>query len=407
MNIADKSAFRDCTSCSMCAAVCPVDAISIHLDEDGFYRPSISEKCIDCGLCTKVCYKFDEKIRMTDDDGLSRYDLYGASAKDNELLRTTTSGGVADVLAKYLISQGYACIGVIYDAEKNIAKSSVAHEVGETDAFKGSKYIQSYTAEAFKQLVEDFKKNHDTKYAVFGLPCHIYAINRYLTLKGARDRCILIDLFCHGCPSLNVWDKYVKSILNKTDGERVNEAIFRSKIKGWGSGFYVVVVVVVDGVPTPVVGRATNDPFFELFFSNMVLNGSCADCWLRSTLEYTDIRLGDFWGKTYLNNTTGVSAVSIATAKGKEIWDRIKENFQHEQRAFSEFLPYQSWNKTYKVDGDLRRETLDVLNKKDSTIKDAIRVLRSHETSKQRVTRLTKQLLFRFPNVVRFLKRYI
>ena len=39
MNINDQSAIHKCTSCQMCAAVCPQNAIVVKLNEDGFYRP--------------------------------------------------------------------------------------------------------------------------------------------------------------------------------------------------------------------------------------------------------------------------------------------------------------------------------------------------------------------------------
>ena len=53
-NITDE-AIRNCTSCQMCSAVCLVDAISIKLDEEGFYAPKVdNNKCISCGKCKKV-----------------------------------------------------------------------------------------------------------------------------------------------------------------------------------------------------------------------------------------------------------------------------------------------------------------------------------------------------------------
>ena len=404
MNITDKSAIRECTSCSMCSAVCPVDAISIHLDADGFYRPIVNDKCIDCGLCTKVCYKFDDKISMTDDSQLSQYDLYGASVKDSLILKHTTSGGVADVLAKSLISQGYSCIGVIYDTESNTAKTRIAHDIAKTDAFKGSKYIQSYSEQAFKQLVHGLKTNDKSKYAIFGLPCQIYAINRYLTIRGLRDRCILIDLYCHGCPSINVWKKYIEHTLQSSGGRKISSAVFRSKIRGWGAGFYTV--ITIDGITSPIISKPGKDLFFELFFSNTILNASCSDCKLRSTLKYTDIRLGDFWGKTYIDNNTGVSAVSIVSPKGNDVWSTIKENLNSEQRQFSEMLPYQSWHHTYKINEKARRATLNVLSDPDLTIKDAIDTLRGFESPAQRIKRIIKRYLLGHPNVTRFLKKY-
>ena len=47
---------NNCTGCEACANVCPVNAITLRLGEDGFSYPNIySEKCINCGKCELVC----------------------------------------------------------------------------------------------------------------------------------------------------------------------------------------------------------------------------------------------------------------------------------------------------------------------------------------------------------------
>lgn len=156
MNINDTSAIRECTSCQMCAAVCSRDAISIHLNEDGFYRPYIDEdKCVDCGLCTKVCYKFDANVKVTSTEELGKVKVYSAQYKSDSILEKVTSGGVADALAKELVKQGFVCIGVTYNDDRHRAEHVIASTVGETDAFRGSKYIQSYSLDAFKSLVKN------------------------------------------------------------------------------------------------------------------------------------------------------------------------------------------------------------------------------------------------------------
>ena len=120
LNSADE--IRACTSCQMCAAVCPVNAISIHLDSDGFYRPTVDNvKCVGCGFCRKVCYKYDREIKLTDEDFLAKTTLLAASAKDDAVVSDTTSGGIADLLAHKLIEEGYQCIGVVYDATHSSA----------------------------------------------------------------------------------------------------------------------------------------------------------------------------------------------------------------------------------------------------------------------------------------------
>ena len=47
---------KDCCGCSACTAVCPVKALRMVVDEEGFYYPELNEnKCVKCYQCTKVC----------------------------------------------------------------------------------------------------------------------------------------------------------------------------------------------------------------------------------------------------------------------------------------------------------------------------------------------------------------
>lgn len=52
-----------CCGCSACYAACPVSAITMTADEEGFLYPVINdEKCIKCKKCLSVCmFKQDQK----------------------------------------------------------------------------------------------------------------------------------------------------------------------------------------------------------------------------------------------------------------------------------------------------------------------------------------------------------
>lgn len=319
MHINSRSAFRPCTSCQMCAAVCPYRAIRIEMDAEGFYRPVVDEAlCRQCSLCTKVCYKFDPDICKTSANELADKPLYAAWANDDEIVRNTSSGGIADLLARELMATGYKVAGCIYNDGEARAEHKIASTKEELDAFRGSKYIQSYTFDALKDIVSGICSE---KYAVFGTPCQIYALRKWASMKNVQDRFLLVDFYCHGCPSLHVWRKYQDYIKCRTGFKHFDKVVFRSKTKGWGS-FYVV--VVVDGVPV-FKSNPREDGFYELFFSDMALNEGCHACKLCGTLEYTDIRLGDFWGKKFLGNRRGVSAVSLVTESGKSAFNRIQD----------------------------------------------------------------------------------
>lgn len=53
---------ENCCGCSACYAVCPVKAITMTADIEGFLYPAIDEnKCIGCHKCLQVCsFKADQ-----------------------------------------------------------------------------------------------------------------------------------------------------------------------------------------------------------------------------------------------------------------------------------------------------------------------------------------------------------
>jgi len=47
---------EECCGCTACYAVCPVEAIEMKFDSEGFLYPFIdTEKCICCHRCVSVC----------------------------------------------------------------------------------------------------------------------------------------------------------------------------------------------------------------------------------------------------------------------------------------------------------------------------------------------------------------
>lgn len=397
MNVNSDECVRQCTGCQLCAAVCPTSAIEIALDEDCFYKPLVNEsKCVDCSLCTRVCYKFDRDICT--EPCVETSTLYSAAVNDAGLLASTTSGGVADVLARHFISEGYVCVGVGYDCNSNIARGLCAETERDVMQFRGSKYIQSYSLDAFIELARGCR---DKKFAVFGLPCQIYAVDRFLKRKGVRADHVLVDLYCHGCPSMLAWLKYIQKVKEETKAKKVLSVNFRSKVRGWGN-FYVVVVVVVEGVDGPVeyVSPRIGDSFYELFFSDQILNRACSDCLLRSTLKYSDIRLGDFWGHRFVDNSKGVSAISVNSETGIKVFDKIRGELIYAQENYSDFLKYQSFGKIYRPNAEIRGKVLDSLRDSSQSIDDAVKVYHFALPLKVRIIRFAKGIVKMMPSSV-------
>lgn len=54
---------EECCGCTACYAICPIEAITMMPDEEGFLYPIVdSEKCIRCYKCLFVC-AFKEEQR--------------------------------------------------------------------------------------------------------------------------------------------------------------------------------------------------------------------------------------------------------------------------------------------------------------------------------------------------------
>ena len=47
---------EECSGCAACYVICPVNAISMEPDEEGFDYPVLDEqKCLKCHRCVNVC----------------------------------------------------------------------------------------------------------------------------------------------------------------------------------------------------------------------------------------------------------------------------------------------------------------------------------------------------------------
>lgn len=381
LDIAKK--IHSCTGCQMCSAICPSDSIDIKLNDKGFYEPFVdSMKCISCGKCKKVCYKYDNKIIKSDENK----NVWSFSGND-DLLKEVTSGGAAHLLAEQALKNDYKVIGVVYDTEKDIAIAKIGENFCELEQFKGSKYIQAYTEEIYKILLNS---NSDERYVIFGTPCQIYAVNKALTQNGRRNNVILVDLFCHGVPSYFLWKKTIDDVKDKLKVRKFEKVTFRSKKLGWHD--FCLHFETSDKEIT----RNEFSCFYKMFFDNIVLNDSCYDCKLRSTLYYTDIRLGDFWGHEYDDNIKGVSAVVAVTDAGMNFISKLPGSFFIKKHILNDVISAQSYDVIYKIDTDLREKAFKLL-KSDKDVDCILSRYTCLLSKKKRAALIVKKIIYKLP----------
>lgn len=205
----DYRAKRNCTGCGSCALICPRYSIEIRLNREGFYQPYVNASiCVECGLCIQVCIKYEEGETLRNPFWKTN-PIFSYKNRDRQILKQSSSGGFIDCLLQKGIEFGYDVCGCIYDYTQHRVKHVVTSNKNDLYRIRGSKYLQSFTVDAFSS----FQKNQ--KCIVVGTPCQIFGLSKYLELRKIRNNFILIDLFCAGVPSYILWDKYLRSLVSR------------------------------------------------------------------------------------------------------------------------------------------------------------------------------------------------
>lgn len=311
-----------------------------------------------------------------------------------KLLRKTSSGGIASEIASYLYDIGYNVVGVSYNVQKDYPEHYIAQDKSELPLIRGSKYIHANNEKALKEVLKEAKANGE-KYAFFGLPCEVYAIERFSRANNIRDQFVLIDLYCHGVPSYLIWRKYLDELKKDKDLSKVYSNVnFRSKLhSSWGE---YRIEFQNNSKQTTYLSK-NNDPFFELFFSNQLLNDSCSNCHLRGNLSYCDIRVGDFWGPKYILNRDGYSIVSANSNMGLEIINSLEGKISLSKCDAEEFAPYQSLFNIYQPDQTLRNNLLEMLGDDKIRLQEIVDYCYQHNGALGRVKHRLKSVLSLFP----------
>ena len=175
----------ECCGCTACASICPARAISMQPDALGFLYPvADADKCIDCGLCDKVCAFNDGYSKECN---LEQPLAFAVRHKDIGEVERSRSGAVFVALSDYILE----CGGVVYGAAFT-DDFSVVHKRATTkeqrDEFRGSKYVQSNLDGLLLQVKADLKNG--IKVLFSGTPCQTAALNSFVG-KGLRENLLL------------------------------------------------------------------------------------------------------------------------------------------------------------------------------------------------------------------------
>jgi len=318
-----------CTACGTCAAVCPLDLISMSGEEPlatEEERKIAEDKCIECGQCYACCP--GERVEMDDlerklfnrtknyaSDLLGIYKERKVSfASDEDIRLSGASGGTAASLQIYALDKGIvdAIVGVGYDDEKPwVPKPVISKTKEEVLSTQGSKYTHCSVNDVIKEAVKD-----NLRVGVVGLPCHIHGIRKIQELmpnsKLSKNIVFTIGLFC----AENRFTRGVEHIITKRLGVPLSKVIKISYREGHYPGSFTV----WDDEGNDYKIKYPD----QLTFIWMHTRPRCRICYDYSS-ELADISLGE---TQHLDKSFAHNAALIRTSIGKEIFDgAVKNNY--------------------------------------------------------------------------------
>lgn len=311
---------QNCSSCGACANACTHSAISMQLDDEGFYRPVIdSTKCVQCGACEKVCPWTTEVANPNVASVVPR--TVAAYAKDESVRMESSSGGIFTVLAEKILDDGGVVVGVAQLSPTKFGHIIVENKV-DLAKLRGSKYVQADVGGIYREVRSLLKSGKKVLFS--GTPCQVAALYAVLGRVATSANLTTIDIVCHGIPSVKVFEKYVQE-LEKKRKVSLESVYFRDKRTGWRG--YSLLHRFVDG--NALLVHHAQSKYIHVFLSRICQNSSCDDCHYRKIPRVADITLGDYWNiasiSPQMDADKGTSVVLLNTEHGKGLFNSVAD----------------------------------------------------------------------------------
>lgn len=320
-----------CCGCTACYAMCPREAIQMLPDSEGFLYPSIDEtKCINCGLCQKVC-DFNNPTKF---NPVSQH-LYGYKHENEAVLKKSSSGGAFTAISNEILDRDGAVFGAVYDGTLTVVHA-MAEDAEGRDRMCGSKYVQSRIGDTYTKVKEVLEAGRQVLFT--GTPCQVAGLRSFL---GRKDYPGLttVDFICHGVPSPQIFKEYLCFVEKKMHKKIVAHEC-RGKQSGWA---HVESNRFADGSEDHV--SRFSQLHRRLFYKDIANRPACHNCPYAGTNRVSDITIADFWGVDTqipeFYDKRGVSLLLINTVKGEQMFRLIKEKGQTVETCLEQVLPRQ------------------------------------------------------------------
>lgn len=303
-----------CTGCAACKDVCPKQCITMQPDDLDALHPVVDESiCINCGLCEKtypnnreLSYKLPHKV-------------LAAWSNDNEVRRTSASGGIACELYHYWIKNGGVATGVVFDRDEGCHFILLENE-SDIKAVQNSKYTFSDTAGIYKVVKQKLQAGISVLF--IGVPCQVAGL--YGFLKKEYDNLTTVDIICHGMPPATYLEQHIKSIEDKKK-EYTCQLFFRDP--KYYTYTYTFTLKNNNGKEFYNKKVLTRDNYQLGYHRALIYRENCYSCNYAREERISDLTIGDFSGlgrfAPFEYDKHNVSCILENTDKGSALLKKL------------------------------------------------------------------------------------
>lgn len=310
-----------CTGCGACFNSCLVNAITMQMDEKGFYIPFVNmDQCINCGKCVSNCPVLNPKYENENEP-----ECYAVCASD-KIREHSSSGGAFGVFAEKVLNEnGIVCGAVMDDDNIHVFHKCISSK-NELPKLQKSKYVQSDIGTVYREIKKYL--NEGKKVLFSGCPCQVAGLKNFLGID--YDNLIMLDLICHGTPSQKVLKKYIESSEKRLG--KIKGIDFRAKDIDGKPDWNKSVTVKFDYEGGSEYQERNNSTYLKAFLHLLSINEACGKCLFAKLPRQGDITIGDYWGiekfDESLNDAKGTSVILINNKKGNAFLRSVRGDWK-------------------------------------------------------------------------------
>lgn len=308
---------NDCVGCNACVEICPERVLTQGHDSEGFSIPLIKDldKCIDCGLCLKVCQIHNGHNTHLDNDLPLAYIAQG---KHHKLVKNSSSGGAFIEIAQFVIRElnGYVA-GAAFDESLQV-RHIITNDLNDLHRIQGSKYVQSNLSDIFTKIKAKLKAGRFVLFS--GTPCQVYGLKLFLDKD--YDNLLSIDIICHGVTSPALLKHHIELVEHNCKA-KVKNIIFRWKnpyLKSSKSNY--MMIMKMKSRPR-YVKAAYDDAYMNIYLNGWAFRECCYKCRFANLNRVGDFTIGDCDSHDnypQFHPKESNSTVIVNTPKARQLW---------------------------------------------------------------------------------------